>query len=69
MCEDAWLTKQDLFMLYVDFTCAFNMVDHDKLLMIMYDLGFPADYIDVIKDLYANATTVVRVGGSCSTPC
>jgi hypothetical protein len=27
----------------IDFTAAFDTIDQDKLLMIMYDLGFPAE--------------------------
>lgn len=26
------------------------MLDHDLLLQIMYDMGFPTDAIDVVKD-------------------
>jgi len=31
------------------------------MLWIMYDLGFPMDAIEVVKDLYQNATTQVRL--------
>jgi hypothetical protein len=33
------------------------MVDHDKLMCIMYDLGFPTDAIDIVKSIYDGATT------------
>ena len=46
--EDAKLYKQDVYALIVDFTSAFNTIDHDKLLIIMFDLGFPIDTIDVV---------------------
>jgi len=46
--EDAKLYKQDVYALIVDFTSAFNTTDHDKLLIIMFDLGFPIDTIDVV---------------------
>jgi hypothetical protein len=36
---------------------AFDTIDDDKLLMIMYDLGFPTDAIEVVKDLSTNAST------------
>ena len=55
--SEAKLSEQNLFMLYTDFSSAFNTIDHDKLLQIMYDLGFPTDAINVIEDLYPNATT------------
>ncbi len=39
--SDAKMSQQDLYLLYVDFSSAFNTIDHDKLLCIMHDLGFP----------------------------
>ncbi len=55
--EDAELSQQDLYTLQVDFSSAFNMIDQDRLLMVMYDLGFPTDAVEVVKDLYDGATT------------
>ena len=58
--EDAKLFKKDIYALIVDSTSAFNTTDHDKLLYIMCDLGFPpTDAIDVVKDLYMEACTKV----------
>eukprot|EP00775_Hariotina_reticulata_P002516 gene2516-biopygen4093 len=58
--EDAHLFKQDIYLLQADMTEAFDTIDHDKLLMIMYDLGFPTDAIEVVKDLYTNARTTFQ---------
>ena len=55
--EDAKLTRKDIYLLMVDFSEAFDTIDHDKLLQIMYDLGFPTDATEVVKDLYTGATT------------
>ena len=57
--EDAWRNKQDVLALLVDFSSAFNMINQDKLLMVMYDLGFPTDALEVVKDLYTGATTTM----------
>ena len=38
---DAKMTSQDLYMMFVDFSSAFNTTDHDKLLIVMHKLGFP----------------------------
>jgi ribonuclease HI len=57
--EDARLYQQDIMMLFIDFTSAFNTIDHDKLLQIMYDLGFPEIAIDNVKGIYRCATTSV----------
>ena len=66
--EDARLTGQDTYALLVDFTSAFNMINHDTLLTVMYDLGFPTDAIEVVRDLYTGATTQVRWGSSLTEP-
>ena len=65
---DAKLTKQDLYMMYVDFSAAFNTIDHDKLLVIMDKLGFPHECIHVIRDLYMDAHTRVLVAGGQTAP-
>jgi hypothetical protein len=55
--EDAALHKQDIYAAFFDFKSATNMVDHDKLMCIMYHLGFPTDAIDIVKSIYDGATT------------
>jgi hypothetical protein len=55
--EDARLHQQDMYMLFVDFTSAFNTTDHDKLLQIMHDMGFPSVAIDNVKGIYQTAST------------
>eukprot|EP00983_Pelagomonas_calceolata_P004512 146558-Pelagomonas_calceolata.AAC.1 len=65
--EDANIFGKDIYALIVDFTSAFNTSDHDRMLWIMYDLGFPADAIDTAKNLYESATTQVRLPSGHST--
>jgi hypothetical protein len=55
--EDARLTGQNLYKLQIDFSNAFNTSDHDKLLCLLYDMGYPTDCIEVIKSIYSQATT------------
>ena len=43
--------------MYVDFSSNFNTIDHDKLLIIMYDLVFPVTCIEAVKNLYQYAET------------
>ncbi len=61
--EDAKLYKNDICALIVDLTSAFNTTDHDRMLWIMYDLGFTTDAIDTVKNLYEDATTQIRLPG------
>ena len=65
--EDAKAFGKDIYAQIVDFTSAFNTTDHDRMLWIMYDLGFPTDAIDTVKNLYENATTLVKLPSGSST--
>ncbi len=67
--EDAKLFGNNIYALIVDFTSAFNTTDHDKMLMIMYNLGLPADAIEIVKNLYEEATTQVKhLSGHSTNP-
>ena len=57
LLEDAKLSKQDIWVLYIDFTNAFGSVDHPRLLAILEDLGFPEDTVRIVKNLYTDART------------
>ena len=46
--SDAKIFGNDIYLMYVDFSSAFNTIDHDKLLIIMHDLGFPIDCIEAV---------------------
>ena len=59
--SDAKICHQDLYLLYIDFSSAFNTIDHDKLLCIMHDLGFPPAAIEVVADLYTDAVTRIKL--------
>lgn len=59
--SDAKLSHQDLYIKNVDFSAAFNTTDHDKLLYIMQDLGFPPDTIHLIADLYTDAMSQIQL--------
>ena len=65
--EDAKLFHKDICAFIVNFISAFNTTDHDRMLWIMYDLGFQTDAIDAVKNLYENATTQVKLpSGVCT---
>jgi len=58
--EDAKPFENDIFALIVDFI-TYDTIEHDRMLWIMYNLGFPTDAVDTVKNLYEDATTQVRV--------
>ena len=59
--SDGKISQQDLYLLCVDFSSAFNTINHDKLLCIMHDLGFPEDVIEVIPELYTDAINKIKL--------
>ena len=55
--EDALLHNKDIYLLFVDFSNAFNMVDHNTLNTILEWIGIPGAMRQCISSLYANAST------------
>ena len=59
--EDAKLHQKNVFAMYTDYSNAFNTIDQDKLLQILFDLDIPNVAIDAVKDLYNGAITCVKI--------
>ncbi len=59
--EDAKFHNKNVFALYTDYSSAFNTIDQDKLLNILYRLRFPNAAVEAVKDLYAGATTLIKI--------
>ena len=57
--EDAKFSKQDIYLLYIDFTIAFGSIDHARLLAIMADLGYPEDATTIIGNIYLESYTKI----------
>jgi hypothetical protein len=55
--EDAKLTNQDIYILYIDFKNAFGSIDHARLLAIMKDLSYPRDAVTLVGNIYSHSTT------------
>jgi len=66
--EDAKLFGNNIYALIVDITFALNTADHNKMLMIMYDLGFPTDAIEIIKNLFEEVTQVKQPSCHSTNP-
>lgn len=61
LIEDSSLHSQNLYVLFVDFSSAFNTILHDRLFTIMQALGFPADAVAIVRAMYSVTTTSVVV--------
>lgn len=58
--------QQPLYMCFVDFKKAFDWVSHDKLWMVMMDMGYPLHLIDLLVKLYRKQRARVKVAGTLS---
>lgn len=56
--EDAQFTKQDIYLLYIDFKYAFGSIDHARLLVIMEDLGYPKYVVKFVGNIYSHSNTI-----------
>ena len=58
--EDAQVTAQNLYLLYIDFSAAFNTVHHGRLVQIMELMQYPAQARKIVQNLYDGATTCIN---------
>ena len=56
--ENAKFTKQNIYIIYVDFKYAFVSIDHARLLAIMKDFGYPTDVVNLILNIYSQSSTI-----------
>jgi ribonuclease HI/exonuclease III len=66
--EDAKHHKHNLFTTTIDFSQAYNSIDHTRLFHTMSQLGIPQDAINVVRSVYANATTTIRTDWGDTAP-
>jgi ribonuclease HI len=66
--EDAALHKSNVTAMYVDFSMAFNTVDHGRLLQTMDLLGFPPQAARVVASLYSSAATSIKIPAGQTPP-
>ena len=51
---------------FIDYTRAFDSVNHNKLWSYLLSIGFPGKYLRIISQLYQSATMHVRTPGGCT---
>jgi hypothetical protein len=66
--EDAQHFKRNLYITYIDFANAFGSVGHAQLAHILQAVGLPQDAIDIIRELYAGASTRLSVPAGLTEP-
>ena len=65
MMEKAREHQRDLYMCFIDYKKAFDCVDHERLWVILSDMGVPVHLIVLLERLYPNqeATGRTKFGG------
>ena len=64
--EKAREHNQPLYMCFIDFTKAFDMVRHDQLWLTMLDMGFPPHLVQLLQKLYKQQRACVRTASQTS---
>ena len=58
--EKANERKQPLYFCFIDFTKAFDMVQHGQLCLTKLDMGFPPQLVQLLRNLYKQQRAAVR---------
>ena len=59
---------QDAYIVFIDYSKAFDNVDHHDLVTTLLDMGFPPHLVALIQSLYDNQNAEIRWNGSHTDP-
>jgi len=70
MIERAREFNEDIYLCFIDYSKAFDCVDHAKFWMTMHDMGVPENIIVLMKNIYdkQEATLRTKYGETGSFP-
>ena len=54
--------QKNIYFCFIDYTKAFDCVDHNKLLKILQEMGIPDHLTCLLRNLYAGQEATVRTG-------
>ena len=57
--------QKNTYFCFIDYTKAFDCVDHNKLWKILKEMGIPDHHICLLRNLYAGQEAIVKTG--CGT--
>ena len=60
--EKARVFRKNIYSCFIDYTKAFNCVDHNKLWKILQGIGIPDHLICLLRNLYIGQEATVRTG-------
>ena len=65
--EKARESQKNIYFCLIDYTKAFDCVDHNKLLKILKEIGIPYHVTCLLRNLYAGQEATVRTGHGTTT--
>ena len=60
--EKARQFQKNIYFCFIDYTKAFDFVDHNKLWKILKEMGIPGHLTCLLRNLYAGQEAIVRTG-------
>ena len=54
--------QKNIYFCFIDYTKAFDCMDHNKLWKIIQEVGIPDHLICLLKNLYAGQEPTIRIG-------
>ena len=66
--EKCRLSNQDLFLLFIDLTKAFDTVNREGLWCILEKAGCPRHFVNIVRSFHDNMNATVREGSDKSSP-
>ena len=60
--EKAREFQKNIYFCFIDYTKAFDCVDHNKLSKILQEVGIPDNFTCLLRNLYAGQEATVRTG-------
>ena len=66
--EKCKLYSEDLYLLFIDLTKAFDTINRQALWAILEKIGCPRHFVDLIRSFHDGMVVTVRDGGDKSTP-
>ena len=54
--------QKNIYFLFIDYTKAFNYVDHNKLQKILQEMGIPDHLSCLLRNLYVCQEVIVKIG-------
>ena len=63
LMEKIIAVEQEVFIIFIDYSKAFDSVSHCKLLEAFLEMGFPKHFVALLRSVYVNQRAIIRWNG------